>query len=269
MEITIDMLFQALRGDYPDVRLQSGSVSAPIRQILLQRGTVLLRKDTLYLRGNTLFFDEAEKGRLVFPGRTEELSLLEGVLSCRDRLLEWDNRICESILSRKPLADIFPLAEPYLHYSCSLVDRDMHIVYETPYRPARDRALSEERGRGSERYVPEESVQALMLLRSFHESARERDSYYFRDTTIERNCYCRNIFVDGEYHARLVLFLPDMDSRLSRGEEQLFTHFARRMEQLIQSRSEYRRLPTADALRDLEGTTAFQEFERLINQVFA
>ncbi|MBQ6470278.1 MAG: helix-turn-helix domain-containing protein [Lachnospiraceae bacterium] len=251
MDLTLDMLYQALRSDFPHARLEQGSLSAPVRQILLHRGSVLLRKDVLYLRNNILCFDEQEKGRILFPGHMDELRIMEVVLECRDRLLEWDNRICEAILRRQPLEEVLDLAQPYLHYSYSLIDRDMHVFYESPYRPTRDRSLSESRGSEKELYVPEETIRMLMMERSFHESVLRKDSYYFRDSSIERNCYCRNIFVNGFFHARLVLFLPSEDSRLSRGEEQLFTHFALRVEQLIQSRREYQHLPSSDTLHGL------------------
>ena len=251
MELTLDMLYHALRSDFPNARLEPGSISAPVRQILLHRGSVLLRKDVLYLRGNMLCFDEQEKGRILFPGSMDELRLIEGVLDCRDRLLEWDNRICEAILRQHPLADVLALAQPYLHYSYSLIDRDMHVFYESPYRPIRDRSLSESRGSENELYVPEEVIRRLMLERSFHESVLSTESYYFRDASIERNCYSRNIFVNGFFHARLVLFLPSIDSRLTRGEEQIFTHFAQRVEQLIQSRTDYQHLLSTDKLHGL------------------
>jgi len=250
MDITLDMLHHALRPDYPDVRLEAGSETAVVRQIMLHHGP-LLRKETLYLREGCLSFEERSKGRLVFPGSADDLLLLEGVLACRDRLQEWDDRICEDILSQRSIAHILPLAQPYLPYPYSLVDREMRLLYESPYRPSRDRELSEPRGEGSERYVPEETVNALMLQSEFHRSLRNRDSFYFFDTASDRNCYCRNIFAADVYYATLILFLPGRDSRLSRGEEHLFSHFARRVEQLVRGRADDLRLPSADALQDL------------------
>ena len=97
MDLTLDMLYQALRSDFPHARLEQGSLSAPVRQILLHRGSVLLRKDVLYLRNNILCFDEQEKGRILFPGHMDELRIMEGVLECRDRLLEWDNRMGDGL----------------------------------------------------------------------------------------------------------------------------------------------------------------------------
>lgn len=63
----------------------------------------------------------------------------------------------------------------------------------------------------------------LIMDEEFHKALGYQECFYYYNKSLDRYNYCRNIFSNGAYLARMVMFLPEKEARLHPGMEELFS----------------------------------------------
>ena len=166
------------------------------------------------------------------PASPSDQSLLEAALETREELLEWDAEICEAVLRRAPVKDILSRGSDYLPGYYTLVNREMLIIYASA-------APSENHFpvyKANEK-ISDEIVNDLILQKEFHDAAKIKTFFYYHEINSDIISLCHNIYINGQYFARLLLMLPEGQEKFSAGEEEIFSHFAARVEQMYQTRT--------------------------------
>ncbi len=250
MEMTFDIL-QYLLQRKPGIRMACGP-EEPEKRGVIRRLRCLqadrlrpypLEPDTLYLapaeegEGVELFVPEEPAGPggccRVCGGLTPE-QVLEQAADCWQELDAWENRLASMILRHEPFEQILDQGRQYFDREYALVDSELRVSFATPGYLLE--GMAEKQGEGSfGQRLSSELSQSLLLRKDFHEAARKREGFYFLPDYTAAKLYCRNVFVHGQYYARLLCRLNSGENVLSRGEEQLIELFGRYVELLFQN----------------------------------
>lgn len=149
------------------------------------------------------------------------LSLLQNELQM---LLRWNNAFLEGILEQRDAETLLASGEQILGREYAIVNIDMKVVYGTQEYNAYRGIVNGQ--------MPEELFQDLIAHREFHEAMEKTDSFYYFTAVTNMHTLCRNIFVGGQYIARLLLPLKPGEEEMSPGGQQLFELFAARIQDI-------------------------------------
>lgn len=252
MRMTAEIFFTVWEREHKTARAAAGRSPVILRhiQLLNEKGDPrLYEEDVLYVCGSELFTGDEDGPSCAVDETLSGATLLSAVTDCWNRIFAWDHHICERILNGQSAEKILPLGKECLPYPYMLVDREMQVLYRTAdYR--------EEIGEPEETFlrgnmIPPELVQSLLLSKKFHEAALRPSAFYYYENHNDRRNYCRNIFLDGQYYARLLMLLPENAERFLPGEEELFDLFADRTEQLCMRDARFLRRKRADSLHQV------------------
>ena len=252
MRMTAEIFFTVWEREHKTARAAAGRSPVILRhiQLLNEKGDPrLYEEDVLYVCGSELFTGDEDGPSCAVDEKLSGATLLSAVTDCWNRIFAWDHHICERILNGQSAEKILPLGKECLPYPYMLVDREMQVLYRTAdYR--------EEIGEPEETFlrgnmIPPELVQSLLLSKKFHEAALRPSAFYYYENQNDRRNYCRNIFLDGQYYARLLMLLPENAERFLPGEEELFDLFADRTEQLCMRDARLLRRKRADSLHQV------------------
>ena len=128
--------------------------------------------------------------------------------------LNEQNRLLERMMKNSEAREILDSASGFTGLEFSLVSRDMLIMYETPFL---QKMVMHSR---PDRY-DDEITEELLMSRSFHDAAGKKDGFYYYLSDPTQKSYCHNIFLEGEYFARLLVFIFGEEKTISHGAEQL------------------------------------------------
>lgn len=146
----------------------------------------------------------------------------------------WENRLAQSILLHAPFQEILMHGKTYIRQEYTLIDRDMNVMFSTPeYHPELGKD-EKERINGIRR-LSAELTHSLLMRKDFHEAALKTEGFYFYSYYTESSLYCRNIFLFGQYYARLICRLDNGEETVSRGEAYIIELFARYIELYFQN----------------------------------
>lgn len=110
---------------------------------------------------------------------------------------------------------ILKMAEHVLGVPFSLFWKDFRNLYSSD-------AIEELLDHDRRTLVPEIAYE-LIMDEKFHKALGYQECFYYYNKTLDRYNYCRNIFSNGVYLARMLLFLPEGNERLHPGMEELFS----------------------------------------------
>ena len=134
--------------------------------------------------------------------------------------LNEQNQLLEKIMKNCKADEILERASKFTGLSFSVVSRDMLIMYETPLVRKQHMHIRPER-------YDDEIMEELLMSRSFHEAAGKKEGFYYYMSDPSQKSYCHNIFLDGAYFARLIVFIPGEERTLPRGAEQLAAYLTK------------------------------------------
>lgn len=250
MIMTSSALFYLLSRKYSLSGAALRSANAPVRRVRILRSGDPTQPDTLYVcgrwadavpaepvRGSVLFCGcrGAEETPPFFPeadyacleGTLDETAAFEALVEAWTETFDWNARMADAILRREPPETVLSIAEEFLSRYWALIDRDMNALHIAG-APFDGMVL-----KPGERF-PEDNVQALLVRKDFHDAAFKREPFYYYDHYTDKDALCLNIFVDGQYYARLVAPLDQVGQKPDLGEEQLFRVAAARIEEAFQ-----------------------------------
>lgn len=134
-------------------------------------------------------------------------------------LLQQENELLLAAMDTKNGSEIvFSYGRRWFPWEYSIVDIDMRLIYRTDN-------LSVVTGSGNVERVPMESIQDLILNRTFHEAAKRTDVFYQVMTSSGLTAVARNILPDNQYAGRVVMFLDASLDRAPKGAEELFEFY--------------------------------------------
>ena len=237
MFITAAILYEAMRKKTEGLRYEAGKTNPSIRCFIPgERGAEHTEADVCLVKNGSLFFEKSGTPFIRWQGeetaRPTDQLLLKMATEARDELLEWDARMCDDILRRAPVKDILSRGKLFLSGYYTLVNREMIVLYSSPVKEKPHFPVF----RTGER-LSDEIINELMMQKEFHDAANFETSFYYREAYSDVISLCHNIYINGQYFARLLLILPEGREKLSEGEEELFAHFAERIEQMYQTRA--------------------------------
>ena len=148
------------------------------------------------------------------------------LLELCNRLRRWDARFAEEIFRHGNYREVMAEGREFLDYEYSIIDQNMVNLYSTPGY------LTFIGGKEMER-MPSELIQALMLQPEFHAVAKLGTPFYYYDETNDIQLLCRNLFLEGQYYARIVMYIGERGAEVSEGIKELLDLFGRHMEHLI------------------------------------
>ncbi len=183
-------------------------------------------------------------------GEPDPEQVLEQAAECWQEADAWENRLASMILRHAPFEQILDQGRQYLGREYALIDSELRVSFSTPGYLLAGMAEEQEEGGFGQRLSSELS-QSLLLRKDFHEAAQKKEGFYFLPDYTEAKLYCRNIFVHGQYYARLLCRLHPGESVLSRGEEQLVEVFGRYVELLFQNSLQSLKRHQNDAMHQL------------------
>lgn len=249
MEITAEILFCLLDKKYP---LQTASCTEdkiPVEQIRIYTEETLLEPETLYLTENGRICPETDSSlRCSFlccsprvsplPGKstgiplgilarkTDPGELLVYLLELCCELRRWDAGFSEDIFRRKDFRKVMEKGRKFLEYDYSIIDLNMIQLYSTPgYQGFKEKEDLQR--------LPSDQIQALMLQPAFHAAAKRKGPFYYYDETSDTQLLCRNLLLDGQYYARIVMPIGLKGNVVSKGIWEIFELFSTHMERLI------------------------------------
>ena len=174
-----------------------------------------------------------QEGRFQIWGLGPAEQVRERLEESWQRLAAWETQLVRQILEHALPQDILTQGQAYLCHEYTLIDSDMNVIFATPgYQTELASAKS---GGKEEVRLSDDLIQALLMRKDFHEAAQETGGFYFYDHYTEAALYCRNLFLHGQYYARLICRLREGETRIPQGEEQLVGLFAGYLELLFQN----------------------------------
>lgn len=182
-----------------------------------------------------------EKFRLKSPGNQTQLKNLENVAVLTSseplatiydqlekafiELIEWDASFDRDILHHIDTKELFARGKKYIPLNYSIVDHDMNVIYDSI---GRGPVPLEEHPQ-----LDSELFNDLIIRKEFHETTRQKGTYYFYVDETDLYCFFYNIRLNDQFIAWLALELPEGGSRLSKGMEELFSIFARHVQDIF------------------------------------
>ncbi|HCT90638.1 MAG TPA: hypothetical protein DF613_04530 [Lachnospiraceae bacterium] len=249
MEITAEMLFYRLSKRYALLREVVGTPGLEVRDICLWRAGEPFGEDgVLYLlrsgeipvripaRGPGMFFfcgpgAKASSELLqedTYAVLAEEISpdlLQTECLKVCNELMRWDARFFEAVIHREEARKVMAWGQDMLDWAYAVIDVDFNNLYSTPdYRILVNTKAD---------YIPREVALALMMNPDFHAVAELRESFYYFEEYNGYDALCGNIFLNGSYCARVVMYVGGKGSRIPAGARAIFERFTAHLEELF------------------------------------
>lgn len=247
MEITAEMLFYRLAKKYVLLREHIGRTGLAVRKVHIW-GTEgsLQGDDILYLleggeelaqisgREPGMFLlcgPRAVSGALpedifaVLAEHTPPELVRSEVLELCNELMRWDARFFEAVIHREEARKIMAWGRDMLDWPYAVIDVDFNNLYSTPdYRIH----INNKTG-----YIPREVAQSLMMNPDFHAVAELRESFYYFEEVNGYDALCSNIFLNGAYYARVVMYVGGKGGRIPAGARMLFERFSTHLEEMF------------------------------------
>ena len=249
MNITPEILFSQMEAPYLLMREQIGRKGLPIRCIKIWESGCKPEPGILYLGDSRhlpdqgikmndsflllcspcgadtlLRFSAAAAAVLEKPAERQELQIY--LLELCNKLRQWDAGISDAIFCRSDPSLIMSMGYKVLRYEYSIIDLDMVKLYSTPfYGSSGDK-------KNRERLAPD-VVQRLMMQPDFHAVAKKKTSFYYYEEVRESYVLCKNLFLDDQYYARIVLYMEKEKKEVHDGIRELLEVFGTHMERLI------------------------------------
>ena len=170
-----------------------------------------------------------------FQDKRPVLEIYEYLTDAFTRCFTWENELFTRSMKRQSAAELCRCFVKVFPHTFALIDSDMNILYATSgyvrYISGRDPSATDIPWGA----LPDAQVQYMMLREDFHLVASKKEPFYYYEDFNDVNCFCRNIFIDGKYYARLVCHLDKDTEALLPGEEQLFEIFCCNLEDYFQN----------------------------------
>ncbi|MBQ8974472.1 MAG: helix-turn-helix domain-containing protein [Oscillospiraceae bacterium] len=179
----------------------------------------------------------------LFPSEISPEEIYQTLQEIMQQLLRWSAEFSEGILRQRDAEALFAHGSDFLRRDYAIIDIDMNVVYCTSGFAS---SMSV-----TERRIPKELFEDLIARKEFHEAASETGVFYYHMAQADVDTVCHNIFVNGQYIARLVMLLKRGEGRLPAGAEDIFNAFALSIQDIYchmnllplrQSRDQLRRL---------------------------
>lgn len=249
MEITAEMLFYRLSKRHALLREHIGTMGLAVRKVRLWRAEEHLQEEgVLYLleEGTDLARPPVrEPGMFLFCGPCEATAaevlgsdtyavlsegtppelVRDGLLEECNELMRWDARFYEAIVRREDARKVMAWGRDMLGWAYAVIDVDFNDLYSTPdYRTLINTNVD---------YVPPEVAQSLMMNPDFHAVAELRESFYYFEEVNGYDALCGNVFLNGAYCARVVMYVGEKGSRIPSGAREIFDRFVVHLEELF------------------------------------
>ena len=230
----------------PDPGAKAASAAAGLRIRRFRPGSPLTKKDayTLYVVGETcddVFFDDAFEEMknlkddpyatcLFLSAGTDAEEITEALQDVHASLLLWEKTFAEGILAGKAPEELLASLTQVLPLDFCVSDIDMNLLYCTE-------GYNRSRNLTPDHHFPADVFQDLISHTEFHEVAAKRELFYYYTAATDTVSYCSNLLADDEYIGRLVILLPQGESRLPVGAEQVCALCAKCVQDLFDHHS--------------------------------
>ena len=156
-------------------------------------------------------------------------SLLEDACAALREIDLWDAKLKDALLNRMPLAEFMQLGSDML--SCPIAYFDRNLITLAASDDYWDYGNAQTGGLRVSGQMPSNRAVDLVDDLDYLDAASKLEPFYYENAR-NRIFLGINTFDDGEYLARLVLALPEGQTRLHPGEQQLACHFHRYLDDL-------------------------------------
>lgn len=145
------------------------------------------------------------------------------------RLQEWDSDLKDALIEDRPLDEMAAIGARLVRHPFAVIDKKLDVIALSPDYGAWTRSHADTIANGplsqGER-LPASAANELIEDEGYHRAASMTEPFYYPFDAPGQRYFGVNMFVSGEYVARLTVPLPLGADRLSPGEEELATHLA-------------------------------------------
>jgi len=264
MKITVEMLFYRLSLLYPLQTEHFGRLGLEVKKICTfqEEGSI---HDCLYIV-QTIKKIQTIQGKapmmllICEPGtllsdlpETCSYAVLEQKHSVEDiltvlfeicsKLMCWNARFLEAALHQENTKEYMSWGREMLEWEYAVIDKDFVNLYQTPN-------YKRYTGRNFDR-VPPDIEQHLLMQPSFHAVAEQKGSFYYYEEVNNFNLLCQNVFMDGQYFARVVMYIGREGCTVPAGAQEIFENFVGHLEEFVNHNRFLFERPVKDQLHSL------------------
>lgn len=137
------------------------------------------------------------------------------ILDIRETYIIKENELLKAMCLLKDDVKILRIAEEILEVPFSLFWKDFRNLYSS-------QGMEELLEHNNGEILPEVAYE-LIMDEEFHKALNHQNCFYYYNRTLDKYNYCRNIFGNGIYLARILMFLPEGTKTLHPGAEEIFS----------------------------------------------